>query len=67
MGQLIGNRVVELEALIDGLRRRGIRLMVQKLKGSLWLRGTLPQLDGTRKQQRLSLGLKAVAASFVEA
>jgi integrase len=59
--------VVELEALNDGLRRRGIRLTVQQLKGSLWLRGTLPQLDGTRKQQRLSLGLKAAAASLVEA
>jgi hypothetical protein len=57
----------ELEALNDGLRRRGIRLTVQQVKKGLWLRGTLPQLDGTRKQQRISLALKATEASLVEA
>jgi integrase len=59
--------VVELEALNDGLRRRGIRLTVQQVKEGLWLRGTLPQLDGTRKQVRISLSLKATEVSLVEA
>ncbi len=59
--------MVELEALNGGLRRRGIRLKVQQVKEGLWLRGTLPQLDGTRSQQRVSLGLKAIETSLVEA
>ena len=56
-----------LDQLNEGLQRRGIRLTVQQVKGSLWLRGTLPQLDGSRKQQRLSLGLKATEASLLDA
>ena len=59
--------MVELEALNDGLQRRGIRLKVQQVKEGLWLRGTLPQLDGSRRQQRVSLGLKAIETSLVEA
>jgi hypothetical protein len=59
--------VIELVPLNEGLHRRGIRLTIQQVKDSLWLRGTLPQPDGSRKQQRLRLGLKATAASLVEA
>jgi hypothetical protein len=59
--------VIELFPLNEGLHRRGIRLTIQQVKDSLWLRGTLPQPDGSRKQQRLRLGLKATAASLVEA
>jgi hypothetical protein len=41
--------------------------MVQCLKNSLWLRGTFPQLDGSKRRQRLSLGLKATPAGLLEA
>ncbi len=56
-----------LTQLNDALKRRGIRLTVQQVKASLWVRGTLPQPDGSRKQQRVSLGLKAVESSLLEA
>jgi len=56
-----------LTLLNDSLKRRGVRLTVQQVKESLCVRGTLPQLDGSRKQQRVSLGLKAVDASMLEA
>ena len=59
--------MIGLDQLNGGLQRRGIRLTVQQVKGSLWLRGTLPPPDGSRKQQRLSLGLKANEASLLNA
>ncbi len=44
-----------------------MRFTVERLKDSLWLRGTLPQLDGSKRRQRLSLGLKATPAGLLEA
>jgi len=44
-----------------------VRLTVERLKDSLWLRGTLPELEGTKRRQRLSLGLKATPAGLLEA
>lgn len=59
--------MVNLDAVNQSLRARGVRLTVERLKDGLWLRGTLPQLDGSRKRQRLSLGLKATPAGLLEA
>jgi integrase len=44
-----------------------VRLTVERLKDSLWLRGTLPELDGSKKRQRVSLGLKATPGGLLEA
>jgi len=41
-----------------------VRHKVEVLKQRLWVRGTLPQLDGTRKRQRISLKLKATEAEL---
>jgi hypothetical protein len=59
--------LVNPEPVNQALRRRGVRLTVERLKDSLWLRGTLPQPDGTKKRQRVSLGLKATPAGLLEA
>ena len=59
--------MVNPEPVNQALRRRGVRLTVERLKDSLWLRGTLPQADGSKKRQRVSLGLKATPAGLLEA
>lgn len=51
--------MVNPTAVNQALRERGVRLTVEVLKDGLWVRGTLPQPDGSRKRQRLSLKLKA--------
>ena len=48
-----------LEILNENLQKRGNRVTIQQLKEGLWARGTFPQADGTKKRQRISLGLKA--------
>lgn len=59
--------MVNLEPANRALRQRGVRYTLERLKDGLWLRGTLPQLDGSKKRQRLSLGLKATPAGLLEA
>ena len=59
--------MVNPEPVNRALRQRGVRLTVERLKDSLWLRGTLPGLEGTKRRQRLSLGLKATPAGLLEA
>ena len=56
-----------LAPLNESLKRRGVRLTVERVKNGLYVRGMLPQPDGSRKQDRKSLGLKAVDASMLEA
>jgi hypothetical protein len=41
-----------------------VRLYVEVMKESLWLRGTLPQADGSKRRQRVSLKLKATEAEL---
>jgi integrase len=65
--QLPGNLLDALQPLNEALRKRGIRMAVQQIKQGLWIRGTLPLGDGSRKQKRISLGLKAVEGSLLEA
>ena len=62
-----GQPLVNPDPVNQSLRQRGVRLTIERLKGSLWLRGTLPALDGSKKRQRLSLGLKATPAGLLEA
>lgn len=59
-----GQLLVNPSAVNAALRKRGVRLTVEVLKGSLWVRGTLPQPDGTKRRQRLSLKLKATEAEL---
>jgi integrase len=59
--------LVNPEPVNRALRQRGVRLTIERLKDSLWLRGTLPELDGSKRRQRLSLGLKATPAGLLEA
>ncbi len=59
-----GQLLVNPEAVNAALRKRGVRLTVEVMKDSLWLRGTLPQPDGTKRRQRLSLKLKATEAEL---
>ncbi len=62
-----GQLLVNPEPVNRALRQRGARITVQCLKDSLWLRGTFPQFDGSKRRQRLSLGLKATPAGLLEA
>ncbi len=62
-----GQPLVNPDPVNQSLRQRGVRLTIERLKDSLWLRGTLPTLDGAKKRQRLSLGLKATPAGLLEA
>ncbi len=67
IGGKSGQLLVNPEPVNQALRRRGVRLTVERLKDSLWLRGTLPELDGSKKRQRVSLGLKATPGGLLEA
>lgn len=59
--------VLELGPLNQRLRDRGIRLQVEQRRLALVARGTLPEIDGTRKRKRVSLDLPAVDASLNQA
>lgn len=59
--------VLELGPLNSRLRDRGIRLQVEQRRLALVARGTLPEIDGTRKRKRVSLDLPAVKASLNQA
>ena len=59
-----GQPLVNPAAVNEALRRREVRLSIEVLKEGLWVRGTLPQPDGTRQRQRLSLKLKATDAEL---
>ena len=58
---------MDLTAINAGLKAKGVRLAVVQLRQGLFLRGTLPRPDGTKAQQRVSLGLTAVPANLAEA
>ena len=59
--------MVDLGPLNTTLRERGIRFQVEQRSHALVVRGTFPQLDGTRKRSRITLDLKAVTANLVTA
>ncbi len=62
-----GQLLVNPDEVNAALRNRGVRLSIEVLKESLWLRGTFPQPDGSRKRQRLSLKLKATPGELYQA
>ena len=66
-GQHLVNAVLDLSAVNDGLKRRGVRFKVEQVREGLWLRGTFRQIDGSSKRQRLSLALKATPQNLLEA
>lgn len=59
--------VLDLDALNNALRQRGLRMLVEQRRQALVVRGTFPQLDGTRKRSRISLDLRAADTSLVTA
>ena len=43
-GQHLVNAVLDLGAVNDGLKRRGVRFKVEQVREGLWLRGTFRQM-----------------------
>jgi integrase len=59
--------MLDLAPLNRALTERGLRMVVEQRRQALTVRGTFPQLDGSRKRQRIPLDLRAVDASLVSA
>ena len=59
--------MLDLGPLNQRLRDRGVRLQAVQRKNSLIVRGTMPGLDGSTSQRRISLDLKAVTSNLLEA
>lgn len=59
--------MLDLAPLNLALTKRGLRMLVEQRRQGLTVRGTFPQLDGTRRRSRIPLGLRAVPASLVAA
>jgi hypothetical protein len=59
--------MLDLALLNAALRERGLRMIVEQRRQALSVRGTFPDIDGTRRRLRIPLDLKAVPPSLVTA
>ncbi len=59
--------MLDLAPLNATLRSRGLRLSVDRIGQALYIRGTFPDLDGSRRRRRIPLDLKATPTSLVTA
>ena len=59
--------MLDLAPLNAALRDRGLRMLVEQRRQALTVRGTFPELDGTRKRKRISLDLSASPGNLVTA
>jgi len=59
--------MLDLAPLNAALHERGLRMLVEQRRHTLSVRGTFPDLNGSRRRRYLPLDLKAVPASLVTA
>ncbi|QPN63692.1 hypothetical protein [Synechococcus sp. CBW1004] len=59
--------MLDLAPTNAALRERGLRMLVEQRRQSLFIRGTFPDADGSRRRRYISLDLKAVPANLVTA
>lgn len=59
--------MLDLTATNTSLRERGIRMLLEQKRQSLYVRGTFPEPGGTRRRRYIPLDLKAVPANLVTA